>query len=373
MAATPINPIPPANYSGLADDTSALAGISSAYNQTQQDIKDLDAPDTSGTYTTPTQAEYDTAGGTISDASKYQSDKTTVAGQLSSLLGSDSQYMKQVDAKSKLLGSELGMLSSDRYIGAATGAAIREGLPIAQQDAETARSFGLGQQQGETQLAGIKTEGVVSGALKSQAGTIENQSNQFKSQLDAAAEEGKYKAETELYGYKATVDAASKDALARLDNALQSNLITNEYNLKEKLAGFQATLDKDIMKYQFDRQTEEVVRTQASDMFKTATINIAEMLQDPEILSLGPDAVGSLVNNQIELTTAGMNLLYDTANLNPNNYITGLLNSFVTANKFDTTKLPKEKETIGTETKVVTTGSGSNTTTTTTSKPIYAR
>ena len=67
-----------------------------------------------------------------------------------------------------------------------------------------------------------------------------------------------------------------------------------------------------------------------------------------------------------------MNLLYDTAKLDPDNYITGLLNSFVTANKFDTTKLPEEKETIGTETKVTTTGSGSNTTTTTTSKPIYA-
>ena len=67
-----------------------------------------------------------------------------------------------------------------------------------------------------------------------------------------------------------------------------------------------------------------------------------------------------------------MNLLYDTASLDPGDYITGLLNSFVDVNKFDTTKLPKEKETIGTETKVVTTGSGSNTTTTTTSKPIYA-
>ena len=372
MAATPINPVPPANYSGLANDTSALAGISSAYNQTQQDIKDLETPDTSGTYTTPTQEEYNTAGGTISDASKYQNEKTTVAGQLSSLLGSDSQYMKQVDAKSKLLGSELGMLSSDRYIGAATGAAIREGLPIAQQDAETARSFGLGQQQGETQLAGIKTEGVVSGALKSQAGTIENQSNQFKSQLDATAEEGKYKAETELYGYKATVDAASKDALARLDNALQSNLITNEYNLKEKLAGFQATLDKDIMKYQFDRETENLVRTQAADMFKTSTINIAEMLQDPEILALGGKAVANMVNNQIELTANGMNLLYDTAKLNPGDWIGKLLDDFITDNEMDTTIVDEPKETIGTKTTVKTTGSGSNTTTTTTSKPIYA-
>ena len=41
MATTPINPAPPADYSGLANDTSALAGISSAYNQTQQNIKDL--------------------------------------------------------------------------------------------------------------------------------------------------------------------------------------------------------------------------------------------------------------------------------------------------------------------------------------------
>lgn len=372
MAATALNPVPPNNYSGLANDASALAGISSAYDETQQNIKNLDAPDTSGTYTTPTQAEYDTAGGTISDASKYQNDNTTVRGQLSSLLSSDSQYMKQVDAKSKMLGSELGMLSSDRYIGAATGAAIREGLPIAQQDAETARSFGLGQQQGENQLAGIKTEGVVSGALKSQAGTIENQSNQYKSQLDATAEEGKYKAETELYGYKATVDAASKDALARLDNALQSNLITNEYNLKEKLAGFQANLDKDIMEYQFDRETENLVRTQAADMFKTSTINIAEMLQDPEILALGGTAVANMVNNQIELTASGMNLLYDTAKLNPGDWIGTLLDDFVTENRMDTTIVDEPKETIGTETKVTTTGSGSNTTTTTTSKPIYA-
>ena len=195
---TPINPVPP-NYSGLANDTSArwCSKQTTGYKRGSRYF---------GTY----YSIRDTAGGTISDASKYQNEKTTVAGQLSSL----SVYER--DAKSKLLGSELGMLSSDRYIGAATGAAIREGLPIAQQDADS--DFWLG--QGET------TWWIEGGALKSQLLRI----NPTFKPLDATAEEGK---RAELYGYIDTAQGALDLIMLFSQTLLLMSIIL------KKLAGFQ--------------------------------------------------------------------------------------------------------------------------------------
>lgn len=334
-----------------------LTNIRDSFSNANTEIGNTPTPDTTNTYPTLTQEQYNAAGATIKDAASYQNDKTTVAGQLSALLNSDSSYMKQVDAKSKIAANQLGMLSSDRAIGAATGAAIREGLPIAQQDAETAKAFGLQQQQGDTSLANVKTEGMVSGALNSQKYGLENQSAQYKTQLDNLSKQAVVEA-----------DVATK-AFA---SELQESAVAAEYGLKEKLAGVQNALDTKLMQAEYAQQTKENTRAQASELIKTTSINIEEMLRDPDILGLGSSAVASLVNNQIALTNAGVELIYNTAGLNLDGHISSLLDAFEGAYTFSGSGLPPADAAIGTENKVTTVTSGGTTTTTTINKPIYA-
>lgn len=333
-----------------------LTNIRDSFSDANTAITTTPTPDTTNTYPTLTQEQYNAAGAAIRDASNFQNNKTTVAGQLSSLLNSDSAYMKQVDAKSKMTANQLGMLSSDRYIGASTGAAIREGLPIAQQDAETAKAFGLQQQQGETSLANVKTEGMVSGALNSQKYRLENQSAQYKSQLDNYQKQALTEA-----------DVSTKD----FQSELQESAVAKEYGLKEKLAATQNALDTKLMQAEYTQQTKENTRAQASDLIKTTSINIEEMLRDPDILQLGSSAVASLVNNQIKLTNAGVELIYNTAGLNLDGHISQLLDSFEGAYSFSGSGLPPADAAIGTKNTVTTVVNGGTTTTTTLNTPVY--
>ncbi len=131
----------------MADNTTPTldetkSDITSNYDTARENIGLLDiSPSTDTLYKTPRTADATAAGATTKDVSTYNTEDTSVASQLSKILSSNSDYMKQVDAKSKELANNLGMLSSDRYIGAATGSAIREALPIATADATTASKF----------------------------------------------------------------------------------------------------------------------------------------------------------------------------------------------------------------------------------------
>lgn len=242
----------------------------------------------------------------VKSASEYMTPSTSVASQLNTLLGSDSEYMKQAAAKSKLTANELGMLSSDRYVGAAQGAAIREALPIATADAATATKFAQQQQVGDTQIAATKLEGEVSGALKAQEAGIQNQLKKTQGAIDSILASGSIKNNMELAGLNTQLSTASQEALKVLDNQLNTGLMSEEYSQK----------------------TKENTRAQAVSQIENTMISIENTLKDPDILQLGTAAMSKMINNQIALMKGGVELTYNLAGLNIDSYVSDLLDTF---------------------------------------------
>lgn len=286
----------------LEDTTSDITQKS---EDTSQNIGMLSAPTVD--YVTPTAIDAANTGFTVKNAGSYITPDTSVASQLSKLLSQDSDYMKQVDAKSKITASNLGMLSSDRYIGAATGAAIREALPIATADAQTASKFGLQQQQGDTQMAQTSMEGLVSGALKTQEGKISTQLKKTEGQINSYLQGLSASNDASLTNLTDTLNRETQTALKTLENNLAKGLLTSEY----------------------DERTAESTRAQATSQIENTMIGIENILKDPDILQLGSQAVSQIVNNQITMMKSGIELTYNLAGLNIDGYVSDLLDTFV--------------------------------------------
>lgn len=278
--------------------------VDSTTNETLTQIGALSTPPATE-YISPTTSS--TQAG-VKSASEYMTPATSVASQLNTLLGSDSEYMKQAAAKSKLTANELGMLSSDRYIGAAQGAAIREALPIATADAATATKFAQQQQVGDTQIAATKIEGEVSGALKAQEAGIQTQLKKTQSAIDAILASGTAKTNAEMAGLNVQLNTASQEALKNLDNLLNTSLMAEEYSQK----------------------TKENTRAQAVSQIENTMISIENTLKDPDILQLGTEAMSKMINNQLALMRGGVELTYNLAGLNIDSYVSDLLDTFET-------------------------------------------
>lgn len=301
MPTTTQTALTPPDYVGKVEDNLDQAG-----DQLTNEIGALSPPLVSTEYKAPTATDLNNTGLSVKDASKYFTPETTVAGQLSKLLSEQSPYMKQVDAKSKLQANELGMLSSDRYIGAATGAAIRESLPIATADASTAARFGLQQQSAENQLANVSMEGLVSGSLAKQKGALDQKLATTQGQINAALAKFGATADIEKVKVASQLESQAQIALANLNNKFQL-----EY------------LDKTVA-----ADMKKMALQSASTQITNTTIAIENMLKDPDILQLGSEAVADLINNQISLMTSGINLSYNLAGVPIDSYVSDLMDGF---------------------------------------------
>lgn len=123
-------------------------GNASNYNASQMDAASYDAA-------SATAGKYNASTGKASTykPTNYTADqrevgtKSTVAGQMDSLLQKDSDYMKRAETKGLQYANSRGILNTDMAVGAAYGSAMDAALPIAQQDASTYNNQSLVNQQ----------------------------------------------------------------------------------------------------------------------------------------------------------------------------------------------------------------------------------
>lgn len=312
-----------------AEANSLSNAQNTASNNTAQDTTNQSTTTTTPTatqepvpiYTPPTLSALQGTGFEVKDASTYNTPETSVAYQLSQLLSSNSPYMKQVDAKSKLTANSLGMLSSDRFLGASVGAAIREGLPIATADAATASKFGLQQQQADNNLANVSLEGLVSGNLQTQKGDLDVRLANIQGEISKSLANLNNAANLELAG----VNNAA--ALERLDLTNKANLALAELN-NQFQAGMQNTL--------LASNTKQNALNAATSQINNSTVSIENMLKDPDILQLGPEAVANLIGNQIDLMSSGIKLTYGLADLDMDSYVEDMISSYSGAFNYQT-------------------------------------
>lgn len=221
--------------------------------------------------------------------------KNTVAGQLNSLLSSDSPYIKQAETKSKEQSASRGLLNSTLAAQAGREAAIKQALPIAQQDAETYNKYGLQQQQAENQQSTIQTEAIVSGEMVKQkaavAQTAQNIQNAFNSRLTGANEESK----TWLQGLAQSHDQAMKELTQTQNLALQ------QFDVTSKKA--------------------ESIRTASAQIMQNYQISVENLMTDPDFLNLGATAVNNAINQMQTLAKNSIKFVGASSGVNMDAYV----------------------------------------------------
>lgn len=212
--------------------------------------------------------------------SYFDQAKSTVAGQLTSLLGSDSPYIKQAEQKAREQSASRGMLNTTLASQAGREAAIGAALPIAQQDASEYNKFALQTQATQNQQAMVQTESIASSELAKQNAAIaqqkQNIQNEFTAKLQGATEQSKVWIQDLQNQYESGVKELDR----------QHNLLLQRESISAEKANS--------------------IRTQASQVMQNYQISVENLLTDPDFLNLGSAA---LQNSIAQLQTLASNTI----------------------------------------------------------------
>ncbi len=245
-----------------------LTGIEESYEsvETGQVPEDYAAVDTGGI-----TSEFN-------DGETYITPSATVAGQLTSLLDSDSKYIQQARLAAAEQSQSRGLLNSSMAAGAGEAAAIREGLPIAQQDAKAYEQAQLKQQDAEYSFVSDVAKTELSGRLTQQDAEIKMQNqivqNTFESSMAQASDASKVFMQDAQNTYNTSMEA-----------------------FKTQLAGV-------LNQQTFDASTKESLLAQSASIMQNYQISVEKIMTSPatlDLLASGPE--GEAAINQMLATT----------------------------------------------------------------------
>ncbi len=209
--------------------------------------------------------------------------KNTVAGQLNSLLSSDSPYIKQAENKAKEQSASRGLLNSSIAAGAGRAAAYEAALPIAQQDAETYNKYGLQQQATENEQQKIQTEAIVSGEMTKQKAAIELRNQSFQN------------------AFNAKLTGANEQSKAFLQEFAQQH--------EKGMSDLQYQQNLAIQKFDVNAKKAESVRAATSQIMQNYQVTVENLMTDPDFLDMGADAMNNAINQMQTLARNSMMLV----------------------------------------------------------------
>jgi len=262
----------PTNISQQAQDVAKAQGV--AYEDIGKTQMSQD----------PTYADYNAAKAkdTISSNVNVKSgldyvdqNKSTVSGQLTSLLSQDNPYIQQARLAGKESAAQRGMLSSSMAAGAAEREAIKAALPIAQQDAQTYASAQQAQQQTENQMQTIQAEAIVSSEIVKQQAQIDRTNQNIQNAFESA------------------IQGANAQNTTWLED------LRNSYNVGMQ----ELTHSQNLILQQEDisAQRAESVRQLTGQIMQNYQISVENMMTDPDFLNLGSAAVNNAINQMHQL------------------------------------------------------------------------
>lgn len=271
----------PSQIGQTAQDISKAQGV--AYEDIAKQSESQTQPAWS-TYDSNTAASNITSTAQPKTATSYiDQAKSTVAGQLSSLLSQDSPYIKQAENKAKEQSASRGLLNSTLAAQAGRTAAIESALPIAQQDAETYSKFGLQQQAADNQISTIQAESIVSGELQKQKTALNQQSQNIQN------------------AFNARLSGATEQSKAWLQELQQNHAVTmRELETQQNLA---------LQSQQISAERAESIRTLSNQVMQNYQISVENLMTDPDFLNLGTDAVNNAVNQMQTLARNSIKFL----------------------------------------------------------------
>lgn len=229
-------------------------------------------------------------------------DKSTVRGQMNSLLSDNSTYMQEARRTGEEEQARKGLLSSSAAIGASQRAAIKSALPIAQQDAQTyAAAQGREQDQANRQTQ-VQTEAIVSGGLSQQNASIRQSQQNAQNHFTALMEGTKGQQNVWLQDMNNQHTAHVQE----LDRQHQLLLQREDISAKEA-----AALDDKV-----------------AVVMRDYNINVENMLTDPDFLSLDAEAVQNGLDQMRNISATSIEMLGQMAEVD----LSGFVADYVASN-----------------------------------------
>ncbi len=210
-------------------------------------------------------------------------DRSTVRGQLNSLLSQDSPYIQQAELAGERQAALRGMLNSSMAAGASRAEAYKAALPIAQQDAQTYAQAQNLEQQARNAQTQTQTEAVVSSELAIQNAAIkqtqQNIQNIFTAQMQSASD--------------------------------QSKVFLQDFQQQHQ--AFEAELDRQhqqlLQSQQVSAEKSQMIRQQSSAIMQNYQISVENLMTDPDFLNLGAEALQNTIAQLQALASNSINFL----------------------------------------------------------------
>jgi hypothetical protein len=208
---------------------------------------------------------------------------STVAGQLNTLLDSESPYIKQQERQAEEQAAGRGLLNTSIATQKGREAAIQSALPIAQQDAQTYAGFAQKQQQAEYQTETIQSEAIVSGEMVEQKARIDRKNQDINN------------------AFSARVSGANEQSKAWLGD------LQNTYN--EGLQNLDVIAKQTLLETELNSQQSQNVASSAAAIMQNYQVSVENMMTDPDFLNLGAAAVNNAINQLQNLAANSINFI----------------------------------------------------------------
>jgi len=243
-----------------------------AIEQEQEDTSKgiLGDTDFQNTYDSGEVAQELDQGSFFKEGETYVTPSSTVAGQLTSLLDTDSKYIQQARISAAEKAQERGMLNTSLAAGAGEQAAIQSALPIAQQDAQTYATAQGQQQTYEYEVGKSQSTAIMSAKMVEAEAQIARQQEAYSNAFTSAMTQADY----EQQGWLKEVDLAHSKEMLDL-TALQEQLLSN---------------------VQYDLATKQEMYASTSSIMQNYQISVENLMTDPDFLNLGAESVNKAIN-----------------------------------------------------------------------------
>lgn len=255
------------------------------------------------TYSGPTTEQLNTG---IKSGSDYVTPESLVSNQMASLLSSNSPLMKQAETKANLQANKMGLLSSSMAVGAAQGEAMKSMLPIATSDAATYADKMKGQQALESQVAADKASGMISGSLKEQAASIEQQQSKFTKML-----------ETQVAGLTAKLTTEQQSALIGVQESYK-------YLTGSSMTILNASLNEKLKTQEIDAAQAQDAMNQSHSLLENYQVTVEQLLKDPDFTQLPSATIQQTLNNILAQTVGEIRFLTDSVGIDVSPYLTAM-------------------------------------------------
>ena len=283
----------PTTISQEAQDVAKATGV--AYSDISKDQEERP----------PTQFEgYDAAaaGKTLDEQTNFKpadtyvdQAKSTVQGQMESILASDSPYIKLNEQMAQERAAGRGLVNTSIATRQGQLAAIQSALPIAQQDAQTYAQAQAQQQAAEYGQETIKSEAIVSGALVEQKAGIERKQTDINNAFAAAM---------------AGADAQQK---------IWGQDLQNTFN--EGMQMLEQAHQQSLLQMELDHTQAVAVAEHSAAIMQNYQVSVENMLQDPDFLEMGPEAVNNAINQLQTLAANSIGFIGASQEVNMDNWL----------------------------------------------------